>query len=31
MYPQLKTLEQFLRENGWEHAQPTAEKQNSWG
>ena len=31
MYPQLKTLERFLRENGWEHAQPTAEKQNSWG
>ena len=31
MYPQLKTLERYLRENGWENAQPTPETQNNWG
>ena len=30
IYPQLKTLERYLRENGWENAQPTTETQNSW-
>lgn len=30
MYPPLKTLEQYLRETGWENAQPTAESQNAW-
>ena len=30
MYPGLKTLERYLRENGWENAQPTAETQNAW-
>ena len=31
MYPQLKPLERYLRENGWENAQPTAETQSNWG
>jgi uncharacterized protein YbjT (DUF2867 family) len=31
LYPQLKTLERYLRENGWENAQPAAETQNAWG
>lgn len=31
MYPPLKTLEKYLRETGWENAQPTAETQNAWG
>jgi uncharacterized protein YbjT (DUF2867 family) len=31
MYPQLKTLEAFLRENGWENAQPAGEAQKPWG
>ena len=29
MYPQLKTLERYLRENGWVNAQPTAETQTA--
>lgn len=31
MYPQLKTFESFLRENGWENAQPSGEAQKPWG
>ncbi len=31
MYPQLETLETFLRENGWENAQPSGEAQKPWG
>ena len=30
-YPQLKTLETFLRENGWENARPTPETTKAWG
>lgn len=31
MYPPLKTLEQNLRENGWENAQPEPMNENAWG
>jgi uncharacterized protein YbjT (DUF2867 family) len=33
MYPGLQTLEQFLRRNGWENAQPVpiSEKTSTWG
>jgi uncharacterized protein YbjT (DUF2867 family) len=31
MYPGLKTFESFLRENGWENAQPSGEAQKPWG
>ncbi len=30
LYPPLKTLESYLRETGWENAQPTAETQTAW-
>ena len=33
IYPGLQTLEQFLRRNGWENAQPVPipEKSSTWG
>ena len=31
LYPRLKTLEQYLRENGWENAQPSGDSQKPWG
>jgi len=30
-YPKLKTLEQWLRETGWENAEPMPEKAGAWG